>query len=194
MRRLAIIALLWLALPLSAQQNLPSTTGGITYEDYERRAIETMGGAVPTPPDPASGGQPPAGTRLSYIATDEMRAALGDAVYEDHIALLDYNRRVFEWQMTSTMVSFWVVIGLVLAGLVFAAIQFLRAMRAPAGDPDLTTDLEISGKGIKVSSPVLGIIILTISLGFFYLYLRHVYPIEYVRGADTAPPGAAAEP
>jgi hypothetical protein len=51
----------------------------------------------------------------------------------------------------------------------------------------MKTDIEFSGKGIKVSSPVLGVVILAISLGFFYLYLRHVYPIEYARGA----PGAA---
>jgi len=29
-----------------------------------------------------------------------------------------------------------------------------------------------------VSSPVLGVVILVISLAFFYLYLVHVYPIS----------------
>ena len=189
MRALVVIALLWLAVPLAAQQNVPSLSnaGGITYEEYERRVTEGAQGGVPVPPAAGSGA---AGTRLGYAATDEMRTALGQAIYDDHIALLDYNRRVFEWQMTSTMVSFWMVIALVLAGLAFAAIQFWRAMRATAGDPGLNTDLELSGKGLKVSSPVLGVIILTISLGFFYLYLLHVYPIEHVRG-DPARPAAS---
>jgi hypothetical protein len=31
-----------------------------------------------------------------------------------------------------------------------------------------------------VSSPVLGVIILVISLGFFYLYLVYVYPISEI--------------
>ena len=42
------------------------------------------------------------------------------------------------------------------------------------------TQIEASLQGIKVSSPVLGVIILTISLLFFYLYLYFVYPIENV--------------
>ena len=42
------------------------------------------------------------------------------------------------------------------------------------------TELEASVKGIKVSSPVLGVIILVISLLFFYLYLAFVYPIQEV--------------
>jgi hypothetical protein len=34
--------------------------------------------------------------------------------------------------------------------------------------------------GIKVSSPVLGVVILVISLAFFYFYLVYVYPIENI--------------
>ena len=39
------------------------------------------------------------------------------------------------------------------------------------------TQIEASLKGIRVSSPVLGILILIISFLFFYLYLIYVYPI-----------------
>jgi hypothetical protein len=42
------------------------------------------------------------------------------------------------------------------------------------------TELEISKSGVKVSSPILGVIILVISLAFFYLYLVYVYPIEEI--------------
>jgi len=44
----------------------------------------------------------------------------------------------------------------------------------------IATDLEISAKGIKVSSSVLGVIVLLISMAFFYLYARYVYPIQEV--------------
>lgn len=168
-----------------------------TYQEFLDDYAQRTGG-LPSPPEagptaPSEGAAPPSGG-LAYVADDEMRAALGRALYEDHIASFDYNRRVFEWQMTSTKVSFWVVIGLVGAGILFAGIQFRRAMNATGDAQDLTTDLEISGKGIKMSSPVLGVIILGISLGFFFLYLRHVYPIEQVRliGADR--PEASAKP
>jgi len=202
MRRIAgVLLALWcavLAAPAAAQE---ADGGGAaeveapqTYQDFLDDYARRMGG-LPTPPaggpEAALPGGALRGSGPAYTASDEMRAALGRAVYEDHIASFDYNRRVFEWQMTSTRVSFWVVIGLVGIGVLFAGIQFRRAMTAKGDAQDLTTDLEISSKGIKMSSPVLGVIILGISLAFFYLYLRHVYPIEQVRliGADR--PGAA---
>lgn len=42
----------------------------------------------------------------------------------------------------------------------------------------LATQLEISAKGVIVNSSVLGVVILTLSLAFFYLYLVYVYPIN----------------
>lgn len=85
----------------------------------------------------------------------------------------------------------FVLLDLVVTGVFFAWIQFrqgtaLRAREAggegeAAGsseDPD--HELEISTQGIKVSSPVLGVVILTLSVGFFYLYLVYVYFISEI--------------
>lgn len=47
-----------------------------------------------------------------------------------------------------------------------------------SSDPVSVTKIEASLQGIKVSSPVLGVIILIISLLFFYLYLIFVYPVK----------------
>ncbi len=106
-----------------------------------------------------------------------------------------YRSRVFEWQLFSSRLIFTVVVLLVLAGLTFAAIQFQVAMitakrpraNAPSGERSdaspilpLATQLEISAKGIIVNSSVLGVIVLALSLGFFYLYLVYVYPIHEV--------------
>jgi hypothetical protein len=80
-------------------------------------------------------------------------------------------------------VIFVVVLLLVLAGIYFAAIQFHAGLRRrDAADPahPEETELSLSLKEVKVRSPVLGVIILTISLAFFYLYLVHVYPIRNV--------------
>ena len=41
----------------------------------------------------------------------------------------------------------------------------------------LATQLEVSAKGIVVNSSVMGVIILALSLAFFYLYLVYIYPI-----------------
>jgi hypothetical protein len=53
-------------------------------------------------------------------------------------------------------------------------------MKEKAGPEATSTTLEASATGIKLSSPVLGVIILALSLAFFYLYLVHVYPIEEI--------------
>lgn len=90
-----------------------------------------------------------------------------------------HRQRVFEWQDISTKITFAVVVLLVLAGIYFAGVQFHVGMREGrhTGEPG---EVEMSVKGIKVRSPVLGVIVLTISLAFFYLYLVYVYPIENV--------------
>ena len=44
----------------------------------------------------------------------------------------------------------------------------------------LATQFEVSAKGIVINSSVLGVVILGLSLAFFYLYLVYVYPIQDV--------------
>lgn len=126
---------------------------------------------------------------LSYSATEELKAELGRAIYADYIASLEHDRRVFNWQLTSSRITFWIVLMLVGAGIVFSALQFYKSFRlsakADGQDQNQLTELEISTGGVKVSSPVLGVIILVISLAFFYLFLVHVYPVKYVEGSAT---------
>jgi hypothetical protein len=54
----------------------------------------------------------------------------------------------------------------------------LKRPRAAASD--VATEIDLSTSSVKVSSPVLGVIILVISLAFFCLYLVYVYPISEV--------------
>jgi hypothetical protein len=83
-----------------------------------------------------------------------------------------HREKVFRWQLVSSYVIFFVVILLVLIGIFFSWIQFRK-------ETDLgTTDLQIGKDGVKISSSVTGLVILVISLGFFYLYLVYVFPIK----------------
>ena len=95
---------------------------------------------------------------------------------------LQHRRSVFEWQLLSSKVTFVTVLLLVGAGIVFAAVQFSAGLARRVGqetsDKETATQLELATTGIKVTSPVLGVIILIISLAFFYLYLVYVYPIS----------------
>lgn len=106
-----------------------------------------------------------------------------------------HRTKVFEWQLASSRVIFVVVIFLVLTGVYFSWVQFRTALREkhppesakeatlggedPPAKPDVT-EFVASLKGVRVSSPVLGVIILVISLVFFYLYLVYVYPVHEV--------------
>ncbi len=90
-----------------------------------------------------------------------------------------HRERVFAWQLFSSQIIFFCVLFLLLVGIFFSYLQFRSSMRADGGE-GLQTDLEASTQGFKVSSPVLGVIILVISLLFFYLYLVYIYPIHEV--------------
>jgi hypothetical protein len=121
----------------------------------------------------------------------ELREALLKAEYEYDISVYQHRRKVFDWQHTSSIIIFWVVILIVVIGLFFSGMQFYISLKRekerikkPAETSEhqeSVTEFEASLQGIKVSSSVIGIIILVISLAFFYLYLVHVYPVSEVK-------------
>lgn len=194
MRRILAAVLLVLvfgawALVLGSDANSPA---GDTDEDAAfNRALKLLKqrGTVAPPESPRAG--PDAVTGLPYTSTDEMRAELGRALYDGYVGSLEHNRRVFEWQLRSSRLIFWVVLGLVLVGLIFSGLQFWRAFSvgrslSKAERREMQTELEISTRGVRISSSVLGVIILVISLAFLYLFLVHVYPIEHVRAPSVS--------
>lgn len=127
--------------------------------------------------DPLSGADFPAGLQPTPELTDAVNAyALG--YYENLTVGLAHRQKVFAWQYTSSLIIFFVVIGIVLIGLYFSWMQFHAAKDGQVGE----TTVEASKEGFKLSSPVLGVIILVLSLAFFYLYLVHVYPISEIGG------------
>lgn len=96
---------------------------------------------------------------------------------ETEYAIANYRHRAdtFRWQLTSSKIIFWMVIGLVLAGVIFSAIQFGVVLRRKTDFSD--AELALGVEGVKVKSQFLGVITLALSLAFFYLYLKTVYPI-----------------
>jgi len=91
-----------------------------------------------------------------------------------------HRSEVFKWQLFSSRLLFIIVILLVFSGIYFAAVQFYAGLKNKNLDPEQLTTISISSKNIEISSPVIGIIILVLSLGFFYLYLVYVYPIKEI--------------
>jgi hypothetical protein len=129
---------------------------------------------------------------------EETRAAYLAAVREYYAYREDglrHRRRVFAWQLSSSRVIFVLVVLLVLSGVYFSGVQFHLTLRAwaltaereaqgrPAGGPGadaLGGEVDASLEGLKVRSPVLGVIILALSFLFFYLYIIHVHPIQEI--------------
>jgi hypothetical protein len=112
----------------------------------------------PPPPDSAK-----IAARFARMYALSMRS-----YYIYYSSALEHRRAAFDWQLRSAQISFYVVLVLVLSGLVFAGIQFARGKDEKVS----------SSNGLEMSSPVLGVIILGLSLAFFYLYIIHVYPIH----------------
>ena len=99
----------------------------------------------------------------------------------------DYKMKVFHWQLLSSKIIFCVVTLVVFAGLYLSYLQFRMSARhfdkvhehhqRLTENAQTTTKFEISKAGIKIDSAVIGLIILVISIVFFFLYLKFVYPI-----------------
>lgn len=124
------------------------------------------------------------GTSSLDQATKEKYLEALRQYYEYHVHGLQHRREVFEWQLFSSKIIFFAVLLVVFSGIYFAAVQFhsgLAAGKPKDGEENReSTEFVASLKGIKVSSPILGVIILVISLVFFYLYLVYVYPIQEI--------------
>ncbi len=145
-------------------------------EEWLDRPPEPITTRVPGTESPYA----PAGVELS----PENQALQQESIREYFHHIMESNRHqrdVFRWQLFSAKIIFASVILLVVAGIYFAAVQFHHGLKKGSSATG-ETEFEASLKGIKVSSPVWGVIILTISLAFFYLYLEHVYPIEFIGG------------
>jgi hypothetical protein len=171
----------------------------IEYADGTTKVLPKSAlGESPAPPPPASEPEAPKGPRVEPVlpvpaaphplaasapTLDKYSQAMQE-YYEYQIAGLRHRQRVFAWQLLSSRIIFAVVIVLVFAGIGFAAMQFYvglkRSSASNAPPRSDITELEASLKGIRVSSPVLGVVILTLSLAFFYLYLVYVYPISEI--------------
>ena len=113
-------------------------------------------------------------------AIPDTSPAITKAEEEYDLARIEYQkwtlidlRRTYHWQNIASIIIFIVVIALVLAGVFFSWVQF-RA----AGFKNDPTTMDGSLQGIKLTTSALGLLILAISMGFFYLYLVYVYPIN----------------
>ncbi len=164
------LAVFFSGTPALAQDNSPAPSPSDRIEQLKALSSEDTSGIAPTAVSPEL---------LGEEGTAALRRAL-TAYYEYRVTGYQHRQRVFAWQLLSSRIIFVLVIFLVLTGVYFSWLQFRSAMKGgtPFAEQAQDTTFEASTSGLKVSSPVLGVIILALSLAFFYLYLLYVYPIN----------------
>lgn len=142
---------------------------------------------------------------VDTMAMSEQKLGLKETEFK-----LKDNIWVFEWQHISTVIIFILVVVIVSMGLFLSYKQFefnmemarkhydapvkvsgkkndtqdLAPAKSKSGtheEHESSTTFEIGKGGIKINSAVIGLIILAMSIGFFFLYLRYVYPVHILR-------------
>jgi len=110
---------------------------------------------------------------------------------------LDVQIKAFEWQQSASEKLIWLVVLLSVSGVVFSGFQLWKATQVIPGQTnpaDMSTDMRISAKEVRVTSSVVGLIVLLISIVYLYLFLREVYTISVIPSASAAAQSANAAP
>lgn len=120
-----------------------------------------------------------------------------------------YQQQVFAWQLMAGNWLLGVVVLLSVSGVAFAGYEMVASRRlvrgnvaalatagqtsppplegaaAPAAAIPNVSTITIEPTKVQITSAVIGIIILTLSLGFLYLFLRQVYSVDVIDLTDT---------
>ena len=142
---------------------------GEQQPDFQRLAAEAQaeadahGAAVST-------GNP---TLDAHLA--ELTSKYYDAKLAFDLVSLEHTRRTLNQQYVMSIIISIVVLTIVMTGLGLSVLQFQSGRRS-----ETVTSIEIGSAGLKITSPVLGLLILVVSIAFFYQYLGVVYTIHSV--------------
>jgi hypothetical protein len=144
---------------------------------------ENQPGIKPTPEDPAVKKARDDAATSYFTAVKQGNEAIL-AQYEHNKWALKNREAALLYQQWAGKIIFIVVLLLVFVGVAFSGIQFFislnRVKKARGSESSDLTTIEASWQGFKMSSSILGVIILGISLLFFYLYLAIVFEITVV--------------
>lgn len=203
---LVVMSLLWT--PACAQES-----------GQEAQPPSSNAAAAPSPQPKKQ--QPPeviiATLKQAYAELEAENAALksksGQAQQNYHVFYYDeYARKLaqiqldtFLWQARASEILVWLVVVICLSGIVFSGYQLLKATTLVPGAVEkgevtkvsvsqpLETTLELSTEQVRLTSSVIGLVVLIISLGYLYLFLNQVYEVK-VTGPLTSPLSGEVRP
>jgi hypothetical protein len=98
--------------------------------------------------------------------------------YDYQSSLMQSNLDAFTRQGPQTYTIMALVVLVVIGGLLFSAYQLWKSVQL-AG-VQTTSELEVSAKNVRVTSSIVGVIVLIISIAFLYIYAREVYQLHAI--------------
>jgi hypothetical protein len=123
-------------------------------------------------------------------ANAELQAAYIQAKkkeYQYMIAAMDLNIAAYQTARIASDVILGLVCLVVIAGILFAGFQLWKSVSV-AG-VQATNDLELSASKVRVTSSVVGVVVLIISLALLYIYTKEIYGVTIV--APPSEPGSS---
>ena len=128
--------------------------------------------------------------RLLNQKLDAMNGPVGQAQtqywlarYQHEQDLMSASKATLEWQLFASNVLLWVVILVAAAGVVYSGLQL--AIAAKTGK-QRDTSLEISAQRVRVTSSVVGIVVLALSIAFLLIFVDEVYQIRPLEPATVS--------
>lgn len=93
--------------------------------------------------------------------------------YQSEIDALAAKGRFYDGQLAIAQQGFWIVAAICIAGLVFSAWQLWRATTLT------DSEIEIGMQSIKIRSAYIGIVVLVLSLAFFFIFFTQVFTFAF---------------
>lgn len=90
----------------------------------------------------------------------------------------EINLEQFRWQRRASERLLWLVVIVVFSGVLFSGLQLWRA--GSIKDLGGQSSIEIEARKIKITTSIVGILVLAISIIFFYFFLIEVYRVKIV--------------
>lgn len=112
--------------------------------------------------------------------------------YNYYTDLMDANVRALFAQQIASYVILILVFLVVVSGVLFSGFQLWKSVSIGVQS---NSDFELSAGKVRVTSSVVGIVVLTISLVFLFIYTQEVYQIKLMdSGASTKDSKSVASP
>jgi hypothetical protein len=129
------------------------------------------------------GQQPPVQSQKLHLWGEELKPFFG-------VTDFGIRKSAFLNQQAETPVMLWMVVVITLSGVLLAAIQLLAAYKLASsgkGAFEQGGQLSVEAHKISLGSSVTGLIILTVSLAFFIVFVTQVYVVKEVRFSLDGP-------